>query len=433
MKILITDASYPSNAGDAAIVECMVAELRAHLPEAMVVVHSVGDDLDRLASWVDCRVEHGLFPVPVLRSSVRRLRWVFRQLPNLVAVIARREVPFMTPSCRRAFREYATADLVVGCGGGYLTDNYTLQVPFTYLGLRLAQRLQKPTVLFSQSFGPLWKRRTRWMVRRLVRGSVVAAARDTESLVELGRAGISPSEVLLAADVAHLLPLTTGDSVSDRSDGPQRLHVGISVRHWNFPGCIDAQDRYRAYVGAVAALADMLIDRYGARVTFLSTKTGGIDGRDDDRAVASEVTDRMNNVDHWVVVDEDSPRPSIVKARLSQLDLLVATRMHACILAMTSGVPTVNISYEFKSRSYFAALGLEDLVLDIAAVDGQRLEHVVSRAIAARAEIVERLSAVIPHQVAAARVTARAIHEAIDPWATRSCEACVEATHAVAS
>ena len=52
-------------------------------------------------------------------------------------------------------------------------------------------------------------------------------------------------------------------------------------------------------------------------------------------------------------------------AALSEVDLLIGTRLHANILAMLAGVPSLGISYRPKVAQFFAMNGLDDYCIDL--------------------------------------------------------------------
>jgi colanic acid/amylovoran biosynthesis protein len=62
---------------------------------------------------------------------------------------------------------------------------------------------------------------------------------------------------------------------------------------------------------------------------------------------------------------------------MADADVVLATRMHMAILALTAGTPVVAIAYEFKTRELFRRMGLEHYVLDIESVDADALTNSV--------------------------------------------------------
>jgi colanic acid/amylovoran biosynthesis protein len=93
---------------------------------------------------------------------------------------------------------------------------------------------------------------------------------------------------------------------------------------------------------------------------------------DDDRIVGHRVADQIVRRDRVRVMDE-SYSPFVVKALYESLDLLVGTRFHSVIFALTACVPAIAIEYEHKTGGIMAELGLGEWVCDINTVTGGEL------------------------------------------------------------
>ena len=87
------------------------------------------------------------------------------------------------------------------------------------------------------------------------------------------------------------------------------------------------------------------------------------------------------------------------------LDLLVGTRFHSVIFAMTASVPVLAIEYEHKTSGIMHDLGLDEWVYDISTVDGAMLVAGLRRLFARRAEVVAQLAERMPAYQARARET----------------------------
>ena len=59
----------------------------------------------------------------------------------------------------------------------------------------------------------------------------------------------------------------------------------------------------------------------------------------------------------------------------SNLDIMIGTRMHANILALTRGTPGLPIGYLHKTLGIARYVGIEDWVLDIQNINGEVLAH----------------------------------------------------------
>jgi polysaccharide pyruvyl transferase WcaK-like protein len=59
-----------------------------------------------------------------------------------------------------------------------------------------------------------------------------------------------------------------------------------------------------------------------------------------------------------------------IKGIIGLCDFFIGSRMHACIAALSQGIPTVGIAYSRKFRGIFQSVGAENMVID-ARVDGK--------------------------------------------------------------
>jgi colanic acid/amylovoran biosynthesis protein len=100
-----------------------------------------------------------------------------------------------------------------------------------------------------------------------------------------------------------------------------------------------------------------------------------------------------------------------IKAMYGDLDLLVGTRFHSVIFAMTSSVPVLAIEYEHKTSGIMHDLGLDEWVHDIATVDAATLIAGLRGLVARRAEVMARLAERMPAYQARARETKFALAE----------------------
>jgi colanic acid/amylovoran biosynthesis protein len=97
-----------------------------------------------------------------------------------------------------------------------------------------------------------------------------------------------------------------------------------------------------------------------------------------------------------VRIDDAFRTPEALIAAYCSFDLLVATRMHAAILALIAGTPVVGIAYEAKTTRLFANLGLPEMAVPIEDADGERLHRMVDDALTRRQALRAHLQTVLP-------------------------------------
>ena len=377
MKILITNA-VSLNTGDAAILRGAVNVLR----------NTFGNDMNVAVYDAQADAAKRHYPDfayrPALYEQVRQAakgRWrgklatIFVLLLSLLwrKPLGRRLAHRLPPRLRESLEEYARADLVVATGGTYLVPAYRLFPKIFDFMVTLL--LGRPLVLFTQSLGPFPPGRDRVLLRWVLRRARIILVRDEASRRHLDELGVVGERVVHAADAAFALA---------RLDMPPRrfpptgrpLRVAVSVRDWpHFRREPPAMGMQR-YVAAVAKLTRVLVEDHGVQVTFLSTCQGVADYWTDDSRVADRIVSLLPGTARAsVTVDRAFHRPEQLIGLFAEHDMVVATRMHAGILALCAGVPVLPIAYEFKTVELFQSLGLGEITQDIEAVTSESLEQ----------------------------------------------------------
>lgn len=275
----------------------------------------------------------------------------------------------------------ADADEVVSIPGGYLnalhhTDDLWL---FHLPTFRLSVALGKPAILGPCSIGP-FTRAHRGFARRTLLRTRQILVREDRSMGILRELRIPDTLLTRTPDMAFALPLeqqtATGLSTIARvaTFAKDREILGVSVRDHSFPGHSDRERMQREYLGHVAdAVASRVQDKAPIIVIVPQTMEDIPVGRD----LLTILNTRYPLVASLAV--EDDLSPSDLVALYDRFRLLVGTRMHANILAMSTCTPVAAIAYEPKTMGILDRMGLPEWGIEIDRLDDGRLKDLVSR------------------------------------------------------
>ena len=376
LRIALTN-TVALNGGDAAIAVAVIESVRRAAPDALIEVH---DSQPAAAAHYhpSLRWRSSLAPIGQLTRAPRRGARV------LAAVNQARLVGAARLWRRRATRPLAAAllrdgelhrvadfaglDLVVSTGGTYLVEQYAIG-PRVF-ELRMATALGVPVVFYTQSLGPFRIRRNRRHLAKLFSDSPLVLLRDERSRQHVLELGVSDSALHVVADA--VFGRTDARPFDVRGGAPIRS-VAVSVRDWP-PGAGASDPAVVAYRRAVGETVTWLVRQHKAAVTFLSTCQGVPEYWTNDSAAAEAVAAQLpEDVSDHVVVDHAFYAPDALAATYAGFDIVIATRMHAAILALTVGTPVLPIAYEFKTTELFRTLGLGDYVVPIDGITEDRL------------------------------------------------------------
>jgi len=325
-KFLITNAYNFYNMGE-------MLQLKA------LVKHFPGDKfiLAALYSFVD----------PVLCKSLEievvgnlrppsKFKLMLQALSIIVKVIAWRTTGI--PKLSGVLKAYRDCDTIIDLGGDTFSDSpspvYTLAHCF---GLVPAILLNKHYVICSQSIG-LFKTPITKRLAKLVLGqaSAVTARDPTTRDYLIDRLHISEGKVRLYPDLAYLHPC-------EAKPIPRLIGINPSQIAYKHMKC-----SYETFVDFIAGVVRALQPDY--RVILIPHVYGpkqglGAVANPDDRQVIQRVADKVS-----VEIGEHTD--------IAKCSVLVGFRMHACVTAITCGIPTIAMTYSYRAASAGAATSI---------------------------------------------------------------------------
>ena len=273
---------------------------------------------------------------------------------------------------------------------------------------RLALDLGVPLVLLPQTYGPFHLPSSRRAARAILAGAALAWARDArsfEALRELAGADFDPERHRLGVDVAFGL-----EARAPRAALPEAiagwLHrprsaplVGLNVSGLiaNDPRASERFGLEVDYRAALRALVERLLERSDARVLLVPHVLVPDGAVESDplacRALRAELPRR--DLERVEVLPAGLDQ-SETKWVLGQLDWFCGTRMHACIGALSSGVPAAGVAYSPKTRGVFETCGQGERVADLRRGTAAELVELLWRAWEERAQAAAVLAERLP-------------------------------------
>ncbi|MGL5828985.1 MAG: polysaccharide pyruvyl transferase family protein, partial [Angustibacter sp.] len=197
-------------------------------------------------------------------------------------------------------------------------------------------------------------------------------------------------------DSGFALRAPAGPSAAARWGLPTELPVvGLTARAW-LPGPEQAD-----YELALARLIDHLQRDLMMAVVLIPQVACDYLG-DDDRITQARIAELCQTPPH--VITEQLP-PHELARLYAELDVLIGTRFHSVIFALTHGVPAIAIAYEHKTTGIMRDLGLSSWVVPIERVARTDLSGLFARLVEERADYRNHLAEVIPPYIARAQHT----------------------------
>lgn len=268
-----------------------------------------------------------------------------------------------------AFRRVMKGTKLYISGGGSLIQNVTSRRSLWYYlhTINTAKQFGNAVMMYGCGIGPIVDRRDEKRLREVLNKSVdVITLREEYSKKELKTLGVSAPKILVSSDPAITLPAASDDRVdevlSKHGLDPGGQYVCFSVRGWT---------GLELKTQAFAAAADFAAEDLGMKPVFML-----INSKEDDFATAS-VRNAMKNESVLIEELEDS---SMTIGVMSRMRAVISMRLHGLIFAASKGVPLIGVSYDPKVTAFLDSVG-EELCIPLEDVSEERLCSMLSKAV----------------------------------------------------
>ena len=327
--VIICGAYGMGNAGDDAILEAIVAEMREIDP---------------------------FMPITALSRKPQETRSMFAV--NSVHM-------FDVPAFHRAMK----GTKLYLSGGGSLIQNVTSRRSLWYYlyTISAAERLGNAVMMYGCGIGPIVDNRDENIIRRVLNRDVdVITLREKHSLSELTRLGVKGPKLIVSSDPALSLPCASSDRISEEFGkyglDPLGEYVCFSVRSW---------EGFEQKAAIFAQAADFVSENLGLMPVFIL-----INHQEDGQATET-VRGLMKTKTAVISQSMDS---SLTIGVLSRMRAVVSMRLHGLIFAASQGVPLVGVSYDPKVTAFLDSVGNESC-LQLEDLTSERLEAMIARAV----------------------------------------------------
>ena len=341
-KILLVNTYTHENAGEAARQLCIVESLLLRMPQA---------ELTFVAADRETRVD-------VQGRWQGRVKVIREGIPS--ASSALRLNPLQVPPLVSA---YLTADAVVSVGGHF--GQLGSLVP-----LLLGSMLRKRTVVCGASTsGPYWARWHSFLASQILNRTALILLREQISRKHLEKLRLTKPQIYLTADEAFLLEGASEGKIAsifleERIPTVKPL-IGINISRC--PG--SDRQAHEEYVQAMTSLTNYLVTEVGATVVLVPFCF--VPERDD-RLESARVEGAVRDRERVRAITRKFG-PAELKGIIGRTDLFVGTRVHANILALSMGVPTLALSHHHKTDGIMDALGMSEWVCNYPGLDSSEL------------------------------------------------------------
>lgn len=404
MRVLILNVHSALNLGDDAIMRATLEAFRIAFPEAQITVSA--NDPSSWEKYHEIRVVGSLatWVADPARGKWRKRAYMIP--PTLILLLGavmlyrlcKVRLVWGAPHQRCLLMSYYDADLVLSCGGGNFYAHRRLSPAFIWalLSLAFAAALGKQIVMLPQSVGPIVGFMQRLLARWTFAHVCLIMVREPRTCAFIREVLRVQTPIVLLPDLAFglLRGVIRKEAVSSKSN--RQIGVTVIDRSAQEPGFSGQQH----YEKTLVTLLTRLAHQYHARILVFCQSFGpSLD--QDDRPMAEQLYRQLRQLGIETTLHTDFQDAGEIIAAYSELDMVIGTRMHTGVFALSAGVPVLLIGYQPKSCGMMVTFGLERYCCDIKDVNVDILYELACEILAheeeLRSHIVERLCDIQSH------------------------------------
>jgi polysaccharide pyruvyl transferase WcaK-like protein len=360
----------------------------------------------------------GRRPIPGLSSgstvTVRNHRLALRSRPGehilvilLLACLSR--LGLRAPARRNAWlRAIADADVIGEIrGGDSFSDIYGFRrFAVGSLPLIAIALFGRPYVLLPQTYGPFRHRSSRLLARFMLSRARTILTRDAHCtrLVEQ-LCGRTPT---FCPDVAFTLAPREPESTAahEAVAAPNgSILIGLNVSGLLYMGGYTGRNMFGLhsdYKDVVDALAEGLLANPQVRLVLVPHVFGSEHEEEACRTLQQSF-DRTHPGRVRAVTDPLTEQE--LKWVIGQTQFFIGARMHACIAALSQGIPTIGLAYSDKFAGVFESAGVGESVVDLRRLGSTEVVRLAKEAIDSRDDLRRNLDRQMPRVTSAIRAT----------------------------
>jgi len=272
-------------------------------------------------------------------------------------------------------REYLDSEVIIDIRGITLTDYFggrgITQDIFGYFAqtvtLLTAHLLGKPAIKFTQDMGPFNNKINRFFSKICLNRLDIIMARGEITKDLLKKIGIE-TPIYIQPDTAFVMdpaPIEEIKEILKKEQIDKKTLIGIVPSRQVDKRILSTKDfkLQNNYTLLLARLADYLIEKFDANIVLIPNEITHEKNGYDDVYVAKKIFKNIKNKERVRLITNEYFAPQL-KGVIGKCDLLISSRYHSMVAALSMCIPTLVIGWGFKYNQIMKMVGQENFVCD---------------------------------------------------------------------
>jgi polysaccharide pyruvyl transferase WcaK-like protein len=269
------------------------------------------------------------------------------------------------------------SDVVAAISGGdSFSDIYGLErFIFITLPMFLTIFLERPLFHLPQTIGPFKKYSTKILAKYILKKSIMVCTRDRKNIDELKEVmgkKYDDNKFRFCYDVGFVIdsirPKTDFINMLEKLKGDDGNLIGINVSGLLAMGGYNKKNLFGLrcdYNKLINIIIKRFLEMENIKIILIPHLYGGNEIEESDETICNKIYMQYRDIyKERIELSCGRYNQNEVKYIIGMCDFFIGSRMHACIAALSQGVPAVAIAYSKKFLGVFESISCSDLVAD---------------------------------------------------------------------
>lgn len=308
------------------------------------------------------------------------------------------------------FEQIVETDLVVDITGGdsfsdiYGLRRFLLGVLEKWLVILFGKKL----VMLPQTYGPFSRPVTRALARHILDYATLVYSRDHNGvnyIKNLLNTENTDGKIKFLPDVGFVLdshrPENTNISSLEMIKAKGTVLVGLNISGLLFHGGYTRNNMFGLktdYSELIYKIIKMLLEEEKLIVLLIPHvfPPAGYEVESDPEACLEVYKELNGKYPSRIFLTQGAYDHNEIKYIIGLCDFFIGSRMHACVAALSQGIPAVGLAYSKKFWGVFQSVDAEQLVVDMRHAKTDDILTTIAKAFEQRKKTARHLKAVIP-------------------------------------
>ncbi|MHC4772454.1 MAG: polysaccharide pyruvyl transferase family protein [Planctomycetota bacterium] len=301
-------------------------------------------------------------------------------------------------------QRFSKADLIVDLSGFAMSDQRSLVRKLEYcFEIFTSICLRKPFVILTQDMGPFRKVSSRLLAKLFLPHTAMLVARAESTRTFLDEIGIAKKmQIPVCSDTAFLFKSTNQEQQAAKKLLSQTVDSGESLVGIipNINIFYRSQEDGQQYIQWLAKTYQWIEKLDHCRPVFICHEHSL--HRKDDYWIVQQAIQTLHRPEPILVIKGDNSA-GVLKAVISETDLIIASRFHSVVAAISTATPFLAVGWAHKYIELCRSVGMEDAAFSFDQLSDNDFLSVLKQAWHQREQTKSKLHQAVPILMNSAR------------------------------